>query len=453
MVQTALAFVFVLGVLITAHEFGHYWVARRCGVKVLRFSIGFGKAIYTKRFVPDGTEWVLAIFPLGGYVKMLDEREGAVQPEELHLTFNRQPLYKRAMIVAAGPIANFVLAITLFWGVFIGGTQELSPLISAPQAGSPAALAGFDHGERIVKLNGQPLLTWQEFRWEVVKQAAPGAELRVETINLNSEINLRVLQISEANAALSEGKDPVNALGFSLYRPRVPPVVEKVMPDSPAERAGFRPGDRVIAIDGKAVAEWQVLVEVIRASADKELLVEVERAGSTASLRVTPRAEEDRGRKVVRVGLQASYDLAPKVDAMVEVQYGVVDALGRALVETWEKSIFTLQAFGRMITGDLSWKNLSGPVTIADYAGQSARLGLSYYLQFMALVSISLGVLNLLPVPLLDGGHLMYYSVEAVTRRPLSERLQEIGQQIGLALLIGLMAFAFYNDIQRLISG
>lgn len=451
--QTALAFIFVLGVLITAHEFGHYWVARRCGVKVLRFSVGFGKAIYKKRFTPGGTEWVLAIFPLGGYVKMLDEREGEVAPEELHLSFNRQALYKRALIVAAGPLANFALAILLFWGVFMGGMQELRPLISTPAAGSPAALAGFEHGERITLLNGQPLTTWQEFRWEIVKQAAPGGELRIETVNLRDEINLRALQISAANAALSEGTDPVGALGFALYRPRIPAVIEKVMPDSPAALAGFRAGDRVTAVDGKLIPEWQVLVEVIRAAADRELRVQVDRAGQSVELRVTPKVEEDRGRKVVRVGLQASYDQAPAVETMIEVRYGVVDAFGRALVETWEKSIFTLQAFARMLTGDMSWKNISGPVTIADYAGQSARLGLSYYLQFMALVSISLGVLNLLPVPLLDGGHLMYYAVEAITRRPLSERLQEIGQQIGLALLIGLMAFAFYNDIQRLISG
>ena len=451
--QTALAFIFVLGVLITAHEFGHYWVARRCGVKVLRFSVGFGKPILSKRFDPNGTEWVLAIFPLGGYVKMLDEREAPVPADELHLAFNRQPLIKRAMIVAAGPLANFALAIALFWGVFIGGTQELRPLVSSPVAGSPAAAAGFEHGERITALNGLPLDTWQDFRWQIVKQVAPDGELRLETINLRNEINLRTVRVSAASAALSDGGDPVAALGFSLYRPRIPALVDKVAPDSPAERAGFRAGDHVLTVDGKPIAEWQSLVEIIRASADRQLVVEVDRGGAVVELRVTPRTEEDHGRRVVRVGLQASYDLAPKVETMVEVRYGVVDALGRAIVETWEKSSFTLQAFARMLTGDLSWKNLSGPVTIADYAGQSARLGLSYYLQFMALVSISLGVLNLLPVPLLDGGHLMYYAVEAVTRRPLSERLQEIGQQIGLALLIGLMAFALYNDIHRLISG
>ena len=418
MVQTALAFVFVLGVLITAHEYGHYWVARRCGVKVLRFSVGFGKAIWRKRFSPDGTEWVLAIFPLGGYVKMLDEREGEVAPHELHLTFNRQALYKRALIVAAGPLANFVLAILLFWTVFMAGTQELRPLISTPVARTPAALAGFSHGERITSLNGKTLDTWQEFRWEIVKQTRPGNELRIESINLRDEINLRILQVSPTNTEFGEDVDPIGTLGFSIYRPKIPPIIEKVMSDSPAAHAGFQEGDRVLTIDGQNIPEWQMLVDIIRAAAGRPLRVTVARGESRVEFVVTPREEDDRGRKVVRIGLQARHDLVPKVETMIEVRYGVAESMTRAIQETWEKSFFTLQAFGRMLTGDLSWKNLSGPVTIADYAGQSARLGLSYYLQFMALVSISLGVLNLLPVPLLDGGHLMYYSVEAITRRP-----------------------------------
>lgn len=450
---TALAFVVVLGVLITAHEFGHYWVARRCGVKVLRFSVGFGRPILSKRFQPGGTEWVLAIFPLGGYVKMLDEREGEVASQELVLTFNRQPLYKRAAIVAAGPFANFLLAVLLFWAVFIGGTLELRPMISQPAAGTSAAEAGFEHGERVLSVNGQNIETWQDFRWQVARLASPGGELKIETINLRDEINQRTLRPSSAQVAMADGEDPIGVLGFQLYRPRVPPVIERVMPGSPADQAGFRAGDRVLRINGKEIDEWQRLVEIVRASADRELTMEVMRGGVSETLRVTPRAEDDRGRKAVRVGLQANFQLAPKVETTIEVRYGVLEAGSRAIGETWDKSVFTLQAFVRMLTGELSWKNLSGPVTIADYAGQSARAGLSYYLQFMALVSISLGVLNLLPVPLLDGGHLLYYSVEAITRRPLSERLQEIGQQIGLALLIALMAFAFYNDLQRLISG
>ena len=450
---TTLAFICVLGVLITAHELGHFWVARRCGVKVLRFSVGFGKPIWSRRFTPGGTEWVLAIFPLGGYVKMLDEREGEVASEDLHLTFNRQALYKRALIVAAGPLANFVLAVGLFWTVFMGGTQEMRAMISKPHADTPAAFSGFEHGERITALNGREITTWQEFRWEILKQLSPQNDIRIDSINLRGEINQRSVQVSAANAALDEATDPISALGFALYRPRVPPVIDKVLSDSPADRAGFRPGDRVLSIDGRAISEWLELVEVIRVSPDRSLRVDVARGNERVELVVTPKEEEDRGRKVVRVGLQVSQDTVSKVDTLVEVRYGPVEAMGRAITETWDKSVFTLQAFGRMLTGDLSWKNLSGPVTIADYAGQSARLGWPYYLQFMALVSISLGVLNLLPVPLLDGGHLMYYAVEAITRRPLSERLQEIGQQIGLALLIGLMAFAFYNDIQRLISG
>lgn len=448
--QTLIAFVVVLGVLITAHEFGHYWVARRCGVRVLRFSVGFGKPLL-RRVGADGTEWILAAFPLGGYVKMLDEREGAVPPEERHRAFNRQSLTRRSLIVAAGPLANFLLAIFLFWFVFLTGTQELRPLISTPKADTPAAWAGFEHGERIMTVGGVAVGTWQDFRWQVVRQAVEGATLRIESINLRNEISLRHLQVTP-NVSAAE-TDPTGALGFTFYRPKLPPVAAKVMPGSPAEAAGFRPGDRIQAIDGRPVGEWQEMVDIVRTSADKTLAFAVERDGRPLVLRAAPRAEDDRGRRVVRIGLQADYELAPPVESTIEVRYGPLESLQRAVVETWEKSVFTLQAFGRMLIGEMSWRNISGPVTIADYAGQSAKLGLSYYLQFMALVSISLGVLNLLPVPLLDGGHLMYHAVEAITRRPLSERIQEIGQQIGLALLLGLMAFAFYNDIQRLISG
>lgn len=451
--QTALAFVFVLGVLITVHEFGHYWVARRCGVKVLRFSVGFGKALWTKRSEPDGTEWVLAVFPLGGYVKMLDERDGPVAPEDRHLAFNQQALFKRAMIVAAGPLSNFALAIVLFWAVFVAGTQELRPLISAPIAGTPAHSAGFSHGDRILSVNGTEIATWQDFRWRIVKDAIPEKELRFETISIENAISTRVLTVPRLNVDGDDRLDPVDKLGFSLYRPRVPPIVEKVMASSPAALAGFSQGDLIIAVDGAPIHDWQEFVDMIRSAPNRLLSVTVDRSGKLEELSVTPRKVEENGRTFVRVGLQTSYAGAPKVDATIEVQYGVFDALGHAMVETLDKSAFTLKAFGRMLTGDLSWKNLSGPVTIAEYAGQSARLGFTYYLQFMALVSISLGVLNLLPVPLLDGGHLLYYSFEAIARRPLSERLQEIGQQIGLTLLIGLMAFAFYNDIQRLISG
>jgi regulator of sigma E protease len=452
--QTLLAFIVVLGVLITAHELGHYLVARWCKVKVLRFSIGFGKALWSRRYGKDQTEWVLAAFPLGGYVKMLDEREAPVPAEEAQRAFNRQRLAVRSAIVAAGPLANFLLAVLLFWAVFLTGSQELRPILGQPAPGSAAAMAGFEHGERITAVDGEPIQTWQDFRWLLVKTARPGSELRLETINLHNEINLRTLRVAEGER-LADSIDPLTLLGFALYRPRIPAVVDRVAPGGPAEAAGFHAGDRILAIDGKAVAEWQDLVEMVRAgSPNRALAFDVERAGQRLRLQATPRFEEDRGRQVVRIGLQANYDSAPKVDMMTTVRYDAVEGLQRALEETWDKSVFTLQAFGRMISGELSWRNLSGPIAIADYAGQSARLGITYYLQFMALMSISLGVLNLLPVPLLDGGHLMYYGLEAITRKPLSERVQEIGQQIGLALLLGLMAFALYNDLQqRLIPG
>ena len=447
--QTLIAFIVVLGVLITTHELGHYWVARRCGVKVIRFSVGFGRPIY-KRVAADGTEWVVALFPLGGYVKMLDEREGEVSPSELHRSFNRQSLIKRSMIVVAGPLANFVTAIVLFWLVFMGGTQELRALTSSPKPDSAAAYAGFEHGDRITSVNGQSVTTWQEMSWEILQSAPTGGDLQFESINVRNEIAVRRLQYPGIDGAGSV--DPAVELGLTYYRPKVPPVVAKVMPDSAAESAGFRVKDRILSVDGKPIGEWQQMVELVRASGEKKMDIEVERDGRQILLQATPRGHDDQGRRVVRIGLQVDYDSVPQVNALIEVRHGPVNAMFKALDETWEKSVFTLRSFGKMITGELSWKNLSGPVTIADYAGQSAKRGWTYYLQFMALVSISLGVLNLLPVPLLDGGHLMYYAAEAITRRPLSERLQEIGQQIGLALLIGLMAFAFYNDIQRLIS-
>lgn len=450
--QTLLAFIFVLGVLITAHELGHFLVAKACGVRVLRFSVGFGKAVWSRRFGKDQTEWVLAIFPLGGYVKMLDEREGEVAAEELPRAFNRQSLLKRSLIVVAGPVANFLLAIVLFWGVFVAGTQELRAFISAPMESTPAAVAGFEYGDRITAVNGQEVTTWQEFRWLMVKQARPGEEVRIESINLRNEIDTRVVRV--ATEIASDGEvDPVAELGFKLFQPRLLPVIDSVTPGGAAEAAGFMAGDRVLSVDGSDISYWQQMVDLVRAAPNRTLDVEVSRHDETVLLQVTPRHEEVRGRNIVRIGLVARYDPAHDVDMLVTVRYGVMDGFWRALDETWDKSSFTLQAFGRMISGELSWRNLSGPVTIADYAGQSARAGLTYYLQFMALVSISLGVLNLLPVPLLDGGHLMYYALEAATRKPLSERVQEIGQQVGLALLIGLMAFAFYNDIQRLISG
>lgn len=453
--HTLFAFIVVIGVLVVVHEFGHYWVARRCGVKILRFSVGFGKTLWVRKFGADATEFALSAFPLGGYVKMLDEREAPVAPHESHRAFNRQSLLRRSLIVAAGPAANFLFAILAYWIVSMVGIQELRPILGEPVAGSPAAVAGIARGERVTSIDGKAVETWQTLRWELLRRISEGeagGEVRLQVINLQNEISNRVLRVP-AVPADGWGERMIEDLGLTLYRPRIPAVIERVVPGSAGDAGGLRAGDRVLAIDRQPVDEWADVVTRVRQAAGETLLFDIERGGETLALRVTPRLEEDGGQKIGRLGVQVDARNVPKVEMWITVSLDPLAAMSRALAETWDKSVFSLKMMGRMLTGEVSWKNLSGPVTIADYAGQSAQLGATYFLQFMALVSISLGVLNLLPVPLLDGGHLMYYLYEAIRGAPPSEQAIDLGQRIGFALLIGLMVFAFYNDITRLISG
>ncbi|MCX7155491.1 MAG: RIP metalloprotease RseP [Rhodocyclales bacterium] len=446
------AFLLALAVLVVVHEMGHYLAARACNVKVLRFAFGFGKVIWMRRHGRDGTEWAVSVFPLGGYVKMLDEREGEVMPEELPRAFNRQSVGRRAVIVAAGPTANFLLAIVLYWLLFMHGVTELKPRLGPPPVGTPAAMAGISEGVTVRAVNGQAIDTWQQLRWEVMRRALEKESVQLEVISPQRETG--VYRLASDRFDLEElEKDPLRALGLVLYRPRLPAVVGRVLPDSPADLAGFRDGDRVLSIDGKAIVDWAELAAVARAAVGRQLKFDIEREGRRISLAASPRLSEEGGQKVGRLGLMAREGQGEAFEMTTVVSYGPLESATRALTQTWDTSILSLRMMGRMLTGELSWKNLSGPVTIADYAGQSARLGLSYYLRFLALISISLGVLNLLPVPVLDGGHLMYYLVEFLKGGPVSERALEIGQQIGFALLGLLMAFAFYNDINRLVSG
>ncbi len=446
------AFLVVLGVLIVVHEFGHYAAARYCGVKVLRFSLGFGPVLWQKTLGRDRTEWAVSLFPLGGYVKMLDEREGEVAPDELARAFNRQGVGKRSLIVAAGPLANFALAILIYWVVFMLGSQELLPVLGTPPLETPAAQAGVRNGEQVRALDGGPVATWNDLRWALLQKAVDHESVELELINERQEIAVRRLSLQAAGEGGWEG-DALARLGIVFYRPQVPAVFGQVVDGGPAERAGLQPGDRVLTIDGGAIRFWHELVGKVRASAGQVLHLEVERRGELLVLDLVPEVQQERGQAIGRIGVGVADSAELHREMRTFVSYGPLLAGSKALSETWDKSVFSLLMLGKMLTGEVSWRNLSGPVTIADYAGQSARLGLDYYLKFMALVSISLGVLNLLPIPVLDGGHLMYHVLEVVRRRPLSERAMEVGQRIGLSLLFVLMAFAFFNDINRLVTG
>lgn len=444
--STLLAFVVVLGVLITVHELGHYSAARWCGVKVLRFAVGFGKVLWLRRAGPDQTEWVLSAFPLGGYVKMLDTREGEVNPAEAARAFDRQPVGKRMLIVAAGPLANFLLAFLLYWGLFWHGVEEPRALLGRPVAESPAAAAGFQAGDRVLRVGELEVESWPDFRWAVVESSAAASVGEVQVQAATGEVRTRSLAF---DAIGDFSGDPFERLGLTFYRPEWPAVIGKVLPGSAAEQAGILNGDKVLEVAGAPVGHWSELVQTIRSHPGERLPLVLERGGQQLFLEVTVSDEAGVG----RIGVALSEVGFDRGAYFVTKRFGPFAAALRAAQETWDKSWFSLRMMGRMLLGEVSLKNISGPVTIADHAGQSARLGMEYFLRFMALVSLSLGVLNLLPVPVLDGGHLMYHLIEIFTRSPVSERAVELGQRIGMALLSALIVLAFYNDIIRIISG
>jgi regulator of sigma E protease len=449
---TVAAFVVALGVLVVIHEFGHYLVARICGVKVLRFSVGFGKALWSRRSGPDRTEWVIAALPLGGYVKMLDEREGPVAPHELHRAFNRMNIRRRIAIVVAGPLANFVLAIVIYWGLFLNGVQEVKPVVGAPDRGSIAADSGLTRGETILKLNGEPVASWQDLRWKLLQLAVERHPVQLDAVDARGAPTSRTLDLARFDLQKLEG-DPLVALGLRLYRPDIPPVIGRVEPGEPAEAAGLRGGDRIRAVDGREMHSWDEVVAAVQAHPGDPLRMRVARDATELEITVHPATVQQNGAKLGRIGAAVRVDPEAMKGLMTVVRYGPAPAMRMALARTWDTSMFSLKILGKMLVGEVSWKNLSGPVTIADYAGQSARLGLAAYVAFLALISISLGVLNLLPIPLLDGGHLLYYLVELIKGSPVSERVMELGQRLGLTVLLFLMVFALYNDINRQLAG
>ncbi|SFW18164.1 regulator of sigma E protease [Nitrosovibrio sp. Nv17] len=452
LLSTLAAFIVALGLLIVFHEFGHYLVARWCGVKVLRFSIGFGQPLLKRRWGADRTEWVVAAFPLGGYVRMLDEREGEVPPQDLARSFNRKPVGQRFAIVAAGPVANFLLAIVLYWLLFMLGVSGMKPVVGQVAPASPAALAGFEAGETIVGIGGEPVATWQDARWTLLSHAVERpSSLAVEVLDPNGGRLSRFLDLSGMQSEDLDG-DFLPRIGLGNHQPAIRPLVAKVVPGGAGARAGLLPGDEIVAVDGAGTPLWEEVVQHIRTRPGMPMMLEVRRGQSTFELEVVPDAVTERGEEIGRIGIGPQIDQDELERLLVDVRYPPGPALVKAAGKTWEMSVFTLQMLGRMAIGQVSWKNVSGPITIADYAGRSAQMGLAAYLGFLALISISLGVLNLLPIPVLDGGHLMYYVVEIVKGSPLSARAMEIGQQVGMALLFTLMVFAIYNDVSRLVS-
>ncbi|MEX1058545.1 MAG: RIP metalloprotease RseP [Natronospirillum sp.] len=447
------ALIVTLGILVTFHEYGHFWVARRCGVKVERFSIGFGKPLL--RWQRGETEYVVAAIPLGGYVKMLGEQEQGVPGHEAHRAFANQSLARRSAIILAGPAANFLLAIILYWLMFVVGVSEVAPVVGDVEAESPAARSGLQAGDEIVAVDGEATRTWQEVRLALLHRLGETGALNMTLSRPDSSTERRI-EMPLQRWLVGEGDpDIMGALGITPYRVDIPARIGEVLEGGRAEQAGLMPGDLVTAVNGEPVSGWMDWVETVRANPETRLLVNVQRNGENQELAMTPAlnsegAGESHG--YIGAGVMEPETMPQLPEAMQrEVQYSPLAALPRAASETWETSWFVLGSLKKMLIGLISVENLSGPITIAQVAGQTASYGFEYFVGFLAVLSISLGVLNLLPIPMLDGGHLLYNLVEFVTRKPVSERVQQMGMQLGILLILSFTLIAFYNDFNRLL--
>ncbi len=437
-----------LGVLVTFHEFGHFWVARRCGVKVLRFSVGFGMPL-VRWHDRRGTEFVIAAIPLGGYVKMLDEREGEVPADQLDQSFNRKTVRQRIAIVAAGPIANFLLAMVFFWVLAMMGSEQVRPVIGAVESGSIAAKAGLVAGQEIVSIDGEPTTGWGAVNLQLVRRLGESGTVNVVVREQDSSAESpRELALDRWLQGADE-PDPIKSLGIRPWRPALPPVLAELDPKGPAQAAGLKTGDRLLALDGQALGDWQQVVDLVRVRPDTKIVLKVEREGAQIDVPVTlsVRGEAKAAGGYLGAGVKG-VDWPPSM--VREVSFGPLAAIGEGARRTWTMSVLTLESLKKMLFGELSVKNLSGPITIAKVAGASAQSGVADFLNFLAYLSISLGVLNLLPIPVLDGGHLLFYLVEWVRGRPLSDRVQGWGIQIGISLVVGVMLLALVNDLGRL---
>lgn len=448
---TLFSFIVAISILIAIHEFGHYWVAKKLGVKILRFSIGFGKPLWTKRFGPDRTEFVIAALPLGGYVKMLDKRETDINAEEEHREFTRQSVWTRMAIVVAGPAFNFLFAIFAYWLMFVVGVSGIKPVIGDIDDAGLAQRAGLQSGYEIVAINNKPTPIWDVAVQNIIPVMVDRGVANLSVKDQQGEIVSRTLDFSKTTGEIKV-EQLFEQLGFKPWRPKIEPVVGMIVENSPAATSGFKTDDIFISINNIKVKDWLDVIEQISAKPAEVVQVTVLRQGDEIKLQVIPEKVMRNGKEVGRIGLGYKGGADYPDDMRISHRYSFIESFPRSLSQTWDNSLLTLKMMGKIFSGEISVKNLSGPVSIARYAGISASAGLSRFMDFLAIVSISLGVLNLLPIPVLDGGHLTYYLIEVLRNKPVSDETQEFASRIGIVLLLSLMSIALYNDILRVLG-
>lgn len=449
LLHTVFYFIVAIGILVSFHEFGHFWVARKCGVKVIRFSVGFGKILWSYQKAPDSTEYVLSAIPLGGYVKMVDEREGEVKKEDLPFAFNRQSLPVRTAIVAAGPVFNLALAVVFFWSVLVIGETGMKPILGKVEAGSIAAQSGFIEGEEIIAVGDKETPTWSEAMGVLISKALDGdQDISVTVKDANQLQSTRKITVSEDDTQSPDFF--YKRLGLKPWSPKLKPIIGDVLPDGSAFAAGLQKNDLIISADAKPIEEWMQWVTYVKEHPGTAINIVIERKGTRAEFTVIPKSIPAGNKTEGQIGATVFVPEGMLKSLTAEYKLSPLAAIPAALKTTYYYSFTTLKMMGKMLIGKASVENLSGPISIAQYAGQSASMGLVHFIKFMALVSVSLGVLNLLPIPVLDGGHLLFFAVEGIKGQPVSDRVQLFFQQIGMTLLVSLMILAMVLDVQRL---